>query len=340
LCSGTAHELLSYSPHLDEVIPLAQRHLPLWLSPEKSRLLRRLSQLNLDWTLALESHPSFIDLAQRAGARRTLVYGTPPPLDGFERATWDPARHAIDNNLRAAEPLGVRPSSLEPPGPEPGFEMELHYPAAFDQSLRERLGRAGVSPGDRLVGIHAGWGGRKHSIENTRLKSWPPERFARIAGWLAESAGARVVLTGSPADRALTEFIQAGARRGSSNPVLNWAGELSLLELAALIRRLDLFLAIDSGPAHMAAALGTPLVTLLGPAIIEQTRPVAARGPVRNLYERVPCAPCYGTPLMKSCRDNICMKAIAVEQVQESILELLDGAGLEASRGSEARNGV
>ncbi|HEY6290250.1 MAG TPA: glycosyltransferase family 9 protein [Terriglobia bacterium] len=329
LCSETAHDLLRYNPHLDQVIALGQRHVPFWLSPEKSRVLRKLAQLDLDWTLALESHPSFVDLARRAGAKRTIVYGTPPDAAGFARAGWDPARHSIENNLRSAEPLEVRPSSLDPPGPEPGFEMELHYPAALDQNLQQRLSRAGVNPGDRLVGIHAGWGGRKHSIENTRLKSWPPDRFAQIASWLVES-GAQVVLTGSQADWPLTEFIRERAGR-RTKPLLNWAGELSILELAALIRRLDLYLAIDSGPAHMAAALGTPLVALLGPAIIEQTRPVAGRGPVRILYERVPCAPCYGTPLMKSCQDNICMKAIEVEQVKAAMLELLAAASSNAS---------
>jgi len=61
---------------------------------------------------------------------------------------------------------------------------------------------------------------------------------------------------------------------------------------------------------------------------------VAGRGPVRNLYERVPCAPCYGTPLMKTCQDNICMKALGVEQVEEAILELLAAAGSHARRRS------
>ena len=71
---------------------------------------------------------------------------------------------------------------------------------------------------------------------------------------------------------------------------MNLAGELSLLELAAVVRRLDLYLTVDSGPAHMAAALGTPLVALWGPGIFEQTAPVAGRGPARILYHRVPCA--------------------------------------------------
>lgn len=310
LCSRPALDVLKHNPHLDHVIPLAYRHLPAWLSLEKSRLLRQLRQMQLDWVLALESHPSFLDLARRVGAPHLVAYGPLPGVEGFQRAAFDPKMHSIENHLRAAAPLGVKPS---------GFEMELHYPGALDDSLQERLTRQGIRKGERLVGIHAGWGGRKHSLEHTRLKSWPPDRFARIARWLVEEAGARVVLTGSAQDRPLTESI---AQRAGT-PCLNLAGELSLLEFAALIRRLDLYLSVDSGPAHMAAALGTRLVTLWGPAIFEQVRPVAGAGPVHILNKRVHCAPCYGTPLMKSCQDNICMKQIEVAEVEQAIRQIL-----------------
>jgi len=306
LCSWAAQDVLRYNPHLDQVIPLASRHVPAWLSLEKSRLLRQLRQLNLEWVLALETHPSFLDLARRAGAQHVIAYGALPGVEQFKRASFDPNKHSNENHLRAAEPLGVRPS---------GLEMELHYPMALDDSIQERLTRRGLKKGERLVGIHAGWGGRKHSPEHPRRRTWPSDRFARIARWLVEDARAQVVLTGSPDDRPLTEFI---AQRAGI-PCLNLAGELSLLELAALIRRLDLYVTVDSGPAHMAAALGTPLVTLWGPGIFEQTRPVAGQGPVHILYKRVHCAPCYGTPRMKSCQDNICMKQIEVAEVEEAI---------------------
>jgi ADP-heptose:LPS heptosyltransferase len=128
-----------------------------------------------------------------------------------------------------------------------------------------------------------------------------------------------VVLTGSGADRELLEHIA----RLAGVTVLNLAGKLSLLELAALIRRLDLYITVDSGPAHMAAALGTPLITLWGPAILEQTAPLPGSGPVRIIRHPVHCAPCYGTPLMKTCQDNICMKGISLDEVLAAAQEML-----------------
>jgi ADP-heptose:LPS heptosyltransferase len=313
LCARSACDLLRYNPHVDEVIPLAARHLPSWLSIEKARIASRLAELRLDSMIILESHPSFTDLARRSGAARIVSYGALPGVRGAELAIFDPTKHAIENNLRAAEPLGVRPD---------GLRMEMHYPEELDDSVRERLRIAGVPPDARLVGIHAGWGGRKHSLEQTRLKSWPADRFARIARTLVTAEKAHVILTGAAADRPLTEFIarQAGV------PCLNWAGELSLLELAALIRRMDLYVSIDSGPAHMAAALATPLIVLLGPAIVEQTRPMPSDPSgaiVRILHEPVPCAPCYGTHLMNVCQDNICMKSIDAGTVEDAIGEML-----------------
>jgi len=310
LCSRTAWDVVRYNPHLDQVIPLASRHVPAWLSLEKSGVLRQLRQLNLEWVLALESHPSFLDLARRTEAPHLIAYAALPGGQRIERASFDPKKHSSENHLRAAWPLGVRPS---------GLEMELHYPAAFDDRLQERLSRRGLKNGSRVVGIHAGWGGRKHSPKQTRLRTWPADRFAELARWLAESAGAQVVLTGSVDDRPMTEFI---AQRAGI-PCLDLAGELSLLELAALIRRLDLYVTIDSGPAHMAAALGTPLVTLWGPGILEQTQPLPGRGPVSILRKHVHCAPCYGTPHMKACRDNICMKQIEVAEVEKAIVHCL-----------------
>jgi ADP-heptose:LPS heptosyltransferase len=312
LCSEPAYDLIRYNPHLDQVFKLGYRHVPRWLSPAKSRLFRELEGLELDWAIILESHPSFLELARHTNAARTVAYKPMPGVRGFQQAAFDPGKHAIENNLGVAEPLHFQPA---------GLEMEIRYPHAFDRQMRERLAAAGIGEKDRLVGLHAGWGRgkRNHAIEDTRLRSWPPDRFARLARWLTESTGARVVLTGSPSDKSLTEYIA----REAGVACLDVSGQLSVLELAALIHRLNLYVTVESGPAHMAAALGTPLITLVGPSIWEQTRPLASRGPLRVLYERVHCAPCYNTPLMKSCQDNICMKRIEVGQVQETIREIL-----------------
>jgi lipopolysaccharide heptosyltransferase II len=310
LCSASALDVVRHNPHVDQVIPVKYRHMPAWLSSEKSQIHRALRKLDLDCALVLESHSNFLDLARGGGVRQIIAYSGDDHGHGFEPARFDPQRHSIENHLAAAAPLGVRPD---------GLQMELHYPPKIDGAVAARLERAGVARTDRLVGIHAGWGGRVRTPGQTRLRSWPPARFAEVIRWLLKERGARVALTGSAADGPLVRYIA----REAGVPCLDLTGKLTLLELAALIRRLNAYLTVDSGPGHMAAALGANLVTLWGPAIFEQTIPISPGNPPRILYHRVACAPCYGTPLMKTCKDNICMKEIQVAEVQSALDEVL-----------------
>ena len=310
LCSAAAHDMVRYNPHIDQTIPIAYRHLPAWLSSEKSRIHHTLRALDLDWALVLESHPSFIELVRKGGARRIIAYSGDEHAEGFEPARFDPRKHSIENHLELARPLRLR--LVE-------FQMELNNQPETTKTVARRLQSAGIQPGDCLVGIHAGWGGRTRTPNQTRLRSWPPARFAEVVRWLVEGRGARVVLTGSADDRPLTRFIA----RAAGVPCLDLAGQLSLLELAALIGRLNAYLTVDTGPAHMAAALGAPLVTLWGPGIFEQTAPISPGNPPRILYHRVHCAPCYGTPAMKTCKNNICMKEIQVEEAKRALEEIL-----------------
>ncbi len=310
ICSSTAYSVLRYNPHLDEVLPLAHRHLPIWLSAQKRRIVRQFQRIQLDFVLALERHPDFTELACRIRPTGVITYDTSRHGGNVSHVLPDPEEHSVETHLRVGEQLGVRPA---------GFDLEFQYPPQIDDALRGRLARYGIHDNDLLVGIHAGWGSGKQHPTKTRLRSWPAERFAQVIRWLVEKVGARVVLTGSTVDRPLTEFIAQLAKVS----VLNTAGQLSLIELGALIRRMDMYITIDSGPAHIAAALGTPLLTLWGPGIIQATAQRAGKGPVRILYSPPLCAPCYGTPLLKLCQDNICMKQISVADVITTVEQIL-----------------
>lgn len=310
VCSATALDVIRYNPHIDQIIPIAYRHLPAWLSREKSRVRNALQELDLDWALVLESHASFIDLAKSGGTRRIIAYSADDHVQGFEPVRFDPRKHSIENHLELARPLRLR---------HDGLHMELNNQPETIKTVTWRLEKAGVAPGDSLIGIHAGWGGRTRTPDQTRLRSWPPDRFAEVVRWVVKERHAHVVLTGSTADRLLTRYIA----RTAGVPCLDFAGELSLLELAALIRRMNVYLTVDSGPAHMAAALGTSLITLWGPGIFEQTAPLSPGNPPHIIYHRVHCAPCYGTPAMKTCKDNVCMKEIRVEEVKQALEEFL-----------------
>jgi heptosyltransferase-2 len=312
LASAGAAPLLDGHPLLDEVLSLRWRNLPRPLSLEKWSLIRRLRNRGYDLAVVLESAPRYADLVRDAGASRVLGYPVTP---------FDPNLHSIANNLRAA-----------------GFDdwRERPWTMLVQLSAQDRARAAATrrrSPGP-LVGLHTGYGPvhRKRDQER-RLKGWPLESFAEVGRWLVEQ-GATVVLTGAAADRPSVERLRAFLPAG---PVINLAGQTSVGEMAALIAAMDLLVSVDSGPAHIAAAIGTPLVVMWGPAIYEQTRPVATLGPVTIVRESVECAPCYGTPMMRACRRNICMERITPARVIEAIAATAGAAlsgGAPSSRSS------
>jgi ADP-heptose:LPS heptosyltransferase len=174
-------------------------------------------------------------------------------------------------------------------------------------------------PFDRSRHCIVNYGPRKKKKDQSlRLKGWDRAGWARLIPKLLD-LGAGILMTGSAEDRADVQSIAQGLPR---DRVRLLAGGTSVRELAAIIRNLDLFISVDTGPAHMAAALGTPLVVLWGPAIHEQTRPLSSFSPIEIVRASVPCAPCYDTPAMKTCRDNLCMKGISPDAVFSAALRI------------------
>jgi ADP-heptose:LPS heptosyltransferase len=300
VASATAAPLLEGHPLLQRVFPLRWRNLPLPLSIEKRRLIGSLGGRRYDLAVVLEQAPRYYELVERARV---------PRIVGFRTTAFDPALHSIANNLRAA---GVDDWENRP------WTMRIEL--SPEELRRAAAARARVRA--PLVGLHVGYGPahRKHNQEQ-RLRGWSLENFGRVGRWLAER-GATVALTGAREDRPAVERLKGLLPAGA---VMDVAGRTSVREMAALIGAMDLLVSIDSGPAHVAAALGTPLVVLWGPGIYEQTRPVSTAGPVTVLREDVACAPCYGTPMMKACRRNICMERITPERVIEACREQLNG---------------
>lgn len=297
LCAEPAAPLLAHHPDIARVLPLRQRNWPYWLSIEKRRLVGRARHTRYDFAIVLEGAPRYYDLVRRAGIGRIL---------GFHLTPFDPGLHAVANNLRAAGFGDWAGSALD---------MSLQTSPDEDTAAAQLLGDF-QGP---LIGLHAAPAAQRGKKNQGRLlKGWPVEHFATLARQLVQR-GLKLILIGSSDDRAPAAEIGARLPDGS---FLNLVGRTGVAELAALIRRLRLLVAVDSGPAHMAAALGTPLVVLWGPAILEQVAPLSSSTPIRIVRHPVYCAPCYNTALMKTCRRNICMEGITPEQVLGAIDEL------------------
>ena len=170
----------------------------------------------------------------------------------------------------------------------------------FDTAgIRETALKVGLFPG-------AGW----------KLREWMPERFAAIGDRLVAQFNANVLIFGGPKE---TELVQTVVDLMDA-PAIPFAGNLQIRQLAASIQQCDLFLTNDTGPMHIAAAVGTPTVSLFGPGNHIRFQPLGAMH--QTIRHDVPCSPCK--QFTDKCKDNICMKGIAVDEVWQSISRALE----------------
>lgn len=189
--------------------------------------------------------------------------------------------------------------------------IDLPVSAARLAAARELLRASGVEEGRPVVAVCPG-------STNSRAKRWPAERFAAVADLLSEREGAQVLLVGAAEERDVSAEVERLMRR---RPLV-LTGRTSLAETAAVLAASDLLVTNDTGPAHVAAAVGCPVVVVFGPTNPQTTRPYAERAEVVRLPPD--CAPC----MLRDCPiDHRCMTAVTPEEVYERSRAHLSRAG-------------
>ena len=179
-----------------------------------------------------------------------------------ERIDAVPGLHDVDQNNRLLGAFG-----LEPDGGPPRFHLTDADHAAADALLEA----AGVDPRpDGFTVVHAGCG----DTVLAKAKRWPPARFAELAANLRDR-GHRVVLWEGPDERGVADQILQNLPETADFPVLRLAGPLG--HAAAVLARARLYVGTDSGPGHLAAAVGTPPVTIFGIADPDRVCPFGYR---------------------------------------------------------------
>ena len=157
-----------------------------------------------------------------------------------------------------------------------------------------------------------------HIAAGTAAKRWPAEHWRELLEYLVSRGDVQVVLVGAAADRTVACHILGVRPRPH---VADWTGRLSILELAAVLEQADLLVGADSGPAHLAAAVGTAVVALFsGTNSVRQWQPVGRR--VAVVRNPVACSPCH----RHECRvpGHPCMRGLTPAQVAEQVNRLLE----------------
>ena len=196
-----------------------------------------------------------------------------------------------------------------------GASVEAVAPLlAVDKTEVEAVGsKFGLPPNSCWLGLNAG-------AEYGPAKRWPQDRFAAAAASVQQRTGCGCLIFGGPGDREVADQI-ASHLQSPMSQLRNVAGRTSLRDLLALLAHCRVLLTNDTGPMHLAAALGVPVVVPFGSTSPELTGPGLPGDPRhRLLRSTASCAPCF---LRKCPIDFRCMHAITVEQVVEAVSGIL-----------------
>lgn len=210
-----------------------------------------------------------------------------------------------DHQLRDYDPL-LRSRGVEPDPDPPRLAVPAEAAALADSALA----RAGLSKDGSVVLLAPG-------AAFAWTKRWPPDRFGRLADALAAHGLACAIVIG-PGEEPIAEQVLRASTSARKLPVLGL--DLDPVEVAALAARVRVVVANDSGPMHLAAAVGTPVVALFGPTDPGRTGPTGAPSEILDRY--VFCSPCY----LKDCPyGHECMREISVEMVAGAVERLRNG---------------
>jgi lipopolysaccharide heptosyltransferase I len=266
--------LLQDHPDLDSVIPVDTRKWRALLrrpagvkrvKAEVADLVRRLREHHFDVAIDLQGLIKSGILAKLTGAPFRIGFGWRHCREPFSACFTNlrvlppsSAIHVVEQCLSLLEPFGVRDR-----------HVVFHVPSSpeAERRIEEFFAEQGIKPRERVVALNPGAGRPE--------KRWPLLHFRVLAERLSVEAGVRVLLLWGPDEEALVHRILSGL---AVRPILG--PRTSLPELAALLRRCTLMVGSDTGPLHLAAALGTPTLGLYGPTSGRRNGPYGDRGRV------------------------------------------------------------
>jgi len=274
----------------------------------KWTLAGTLRRLRFDLAILFQNAFEAALLTFLAGIPRRYGYAT----DGRRFLLSDPI--AAPERTKIGHQVQYYLDMLRPLGSErPAGSPRLFLSQEEEQAMDQRLAEAGVDESDLLVGLNPG-------STYGSAKRWLPERFAETADRLSQEQGmqsgrrVRVVIVGARWEEALGRAI---ADRMQVKPI-QLSGRTTMRELMAVIKRCDLFLTNDTGPMHLAASFGVPVVALFGPTDSRTTSPFGSGHTI--VRHPVECAPC----LLRECPiDHRCMTRISVDEVYGAAVKQL-----------------
>jgi len=295
MVSPYAKDIIDSNLYLDEVI--------IYDKDSQHKKWRRsikfaLSLKKKKFDLAIVLHPTnrvhlvtfFAGIPKRVGYDRKMGFLL---TDRRKHSKQLGEKHELEYSLDLVRYLGIEPK-----------DKSLFMPIRPESEkwVDELFKIEGIKRTDKLLAIHPG--------ASCPSKIWPIERFAETADRLTEKYSFKVLVIAGPKDMHAAQEVLKNMR----HPALNLAGKISVSQLASVLKRCQLFISNDSGPVHIASAVGTPVVSIFGrnQKGLSPLRwgPVGERDKI--LHKEVGCIECLAHNCIK---DFACLKAITIDDV-------------------------
>jgi len=202
------------------------------------------------------------------------------------------ARHVVDKNMALLKPLGIECHEVQ-------FPVRLPKQSERIDVFLEKVGHGRPRV---IINVSAGW----------ETKKWPISRFSEVGDALVSRFGAKIIIVWGPGEEGMALDLARIMEHDSFVSV-----ETDILELAVFASKCDIVISSDTGPLHIAAAVGTPTVAIFGPTDPSRNGPYGRIH--RTLVHERSCGNCY----KRSCNKVPCMHDVSVEDVLVACNELL-----------------
>ena len=323
LVSGESAGLASAFADVDEITSFNVRRYRLDLA-YRIRLIRRLRNRQFDVALnpKYSREPLTDELLYCSGAKERIAFeGNLGSID---------ARTKTANNAYCTRIIPSRPGIItevernrefveQLTGRKPSVEESLPWITLSDTQMneaRQLLLSEGFDPKvEQLVAIFPG--------AANAIRMWPAERFAVLANRIAETYKVHILICGAPSDRATQEAVASRV----SAPVVRLAGKTDLTQLAAILKYSALYIGNETGPLHLAAAVGTPTLCILGGGHFGRFYPYGDLTRHRMTFQKMDCYLCDWRCIYDTVR---CVQEISCEDVWRETQRMVDEVVLPA----------
>lgn len=286
---GTA-KLFEFDTRINKIFPLKHKKLPIWLSPQKRDIIRHSRQNSYDIFINFEMGKQFLSLSKAIKSKHKTGWF-------FSNPNFSNVSHMVDICKSFYAPI-IEPEILK-----------NAFPRIIGKPFTEVQNRLNL-PENFLVFSPSNSHNKKSGLN---YRAWPQNHWKSLITLLPPQLP--IIIIGGKGEEAFFEPIKPYPEN-----VIDLVGKTSISEIISIIAQAKALVVTDTGTAHIASALNTPVFCLIGPTPANITGPYqSTKNKVHIISAHLSCSPCYKTETMKQCTDNICMSQITPAMIIDSL---------------------